>query len=98
MAWVMGILALIGGAGLVALRVMRTPTDPVPTWEQRVEAWFGDVISIAVSVMLFGIGLLAWTHYHTAGGGFFSGVSVVALIGAMLLVVYANFQRKEVRS
>ena len=91
LAWVMGILALIGGAGLVALRVMRTATDQVPAWEQRVETWFGDVIDVALSVALFGIGLLAWSHWRTAGGDFFLGLSEVALVGAMLLVVYANF-------
>ena len=98
LAWVMGVLALIGGAGLVALHVMRTATDQVPTWEQRVETWFGDVLAIALSVICFGLGLLSWAHFHSAGGQFFSGLAIVALVGAMLLVVYANFQRKEVRS
>ncbi len=96
MAWVMGLLALIGGSGLIILHRLRPPYEAAPSWEETVVTWFGEVTTIGVSVALWGGGLLIWSLWHATGAQFFSGLSIVLLIIAIALVAYANYQRKEV--
>lgn len=94
-AWVMGILAVVGGIGLAGLRAIRPASQPALAWEQMVVGWFGQVYCTAASVAAFGLGLLAWSRWHATNSAFFSGVSVVALIAALLLLVAASYLRQE---
>lgn len=91
-ALLMGIVFLALGGALVALKLRYLPSGlgDAATWEHMLEAWFGNVREMTMSFLLLGAALILWSTWNASGTVFFSWLSILGLLGAMIFVVRAQ--------
>lgn len=84
------VAALVAGAALIALIPLLWYF--VPRWRPLL-AWMGRVEYMNASLITLGFGLYAWSMWSVLGRAFFSSLSILALVAALLLLIVAQHQR-----